>query len=35
MEFVSQASDDAEAVQQWKHHCPDVTLMDLRMPGLS
>lgn len=35
MEVVAQAGDGADAVQQWKAHRPDVTLMDLRMPGLS
>jgi two-component system NarL family response regulator len=35
MEVVAQAGDGADAVQQWKSHRPDVTLMDLRMPGLS
>ncbi len=35
MEVVAQAGDGADAVQQWKSHSPDVTLMDLRMPGLS
>lgn len=35
MRVVAQAGDGADAVQQWKRHGPDVTLMDLRMPGLS
>lgn len=35
MEAVAQAGDGSEAVRQWKTHRPDVTLMDLRMPGLS
>lgn len=35
MEVVAQAGDGCDAVQQWKSHGPDVTLMDLRMPGLS
>ena len=35
MEVVAQAGDGADAMQQWKIHYPDVTLMELRMPELS
>jgi DNA-binding NarL/FixJ family response regulator len=35
MVMVSQASNGTEAIQQFRELKPDVTLMDLRMPGLS
>ena len=35
MELVSQASGGNEAIQQFREHRPDVTLMDLRLPDLS
>ena len=35
MALVSQASSGAEAIQQYREHRPDVTLMDLRLPDLS
>ena len=35
MLLVSQASTGAEAIQQYREHQPDVTLMDLRLPDLS
>jgi len=35
MELVSQASGGNEAIQQYREHRPDVTLMDLRLPDLS
>ncbi len=35
MALVSQASSGAEAIQQYREHQPDVTLMDLRLPDLS
>jgi DNA-binding NarL/FixJ family response regulator len=35
MELVSQASGGREAIQQYREHRPDVTLMDLRMPDLN
>lgn len=35
MVLVSQASSGNEAIQQYKEHQPDVTLMDLRLPDLS
>jgi DNA-binding NarL/FixJ family response regulator len=34
MQLVSQASGGKEAIQQYREHRPDVTLMDLRMPDL-
>jgi DNA-binding NarL/FixJ family response regulator len=35
MELVSQAASGSDAIQQYRDHRPDVTLMDLRMPGIS
>ncbi len=35
MTVVSQASTGTEAIQQYRDHRPDVTLMDLRLPDLS
>lgn len=35
MMLVSQASSGSEAIQQYRQHRPDVTLMDLRLPDLS
>jgi DNA-binding NarL/FixJ family response regulator len=35
MVVVSQASSGAQAIQQYRQHRPDVTLMDLRLPDLS
>ena len=34
MEVVAESGDGQGAVELWKKHRPDVTLMDLRMPGL-
>src|SRR5882672_6954552 len=34
MEVVAEARDGREAVDQWKKHHPDVSLVDLRMPTL-
>ena len=34
MDVVAETGDGREAVAFWKKHRPDVTLMDLRMPGL-
>src|ERR1700738_1615607 len=34
MAVVAEASNGREAVQLWKEHRPDVTLLDLRMPEL-
>ena len=33
MLLVAQASNAAEAVVEFRHHRPDITLMDLRLPG--
>ena len=35
MVLVSQASGGKEAIQRYREHQPDVTLMDLRMPDMS
>jgi len=35
MELVAEASDGAEAVEQFRKHHPDITLMDLQMPRMS
>ncbi|MGD1097604.1 MAG: response regulator transcription factor [Bryobacteraceae bacterium] len=35
MLLVSQAATGTEAIQQYREHQPDVTLMDLRLPDLS
>src|SRR5277367_140809 len=35
MQLVSQAPTGTEAIQLFRQHKPDVTLMDLRLPGLS
>jgi DNA-binding NarL/FixJ family response regulator len=35
MLLVSQASSGTEAIQQYREHRPDITLMDLRLPDLS
>jgi DNA-binding NarL/FixJ family response regulator len=35
MELISQASNAAEAVTEFRRHRPDITLMDLRLPGSS
>src|SRR5246500_2685006 len=35
MVLVSQASGGREAIQQYREHRPDVTLMDLRMPEMN
>jgi DNA-binding NarL/FixJ family response regulator len=35
MQLISQASSGGEAIQQYREHRPDVTLMDLRLPDLS
>ena len=34
MELVAQAPDGSEAVTQFRRHRPDITLMDLRLPGI-
>ena len=35
LELVAQASTGQEATEQFRQHQPDVTLMDLQMPGLN
>jgi len=35
MKLIAEASSGEEAVEQFRKHNPDVTLMDLQMPGLS
>jgi len=35
MEIVAQAANAQEALQEFRRHKPDITLMDLRMPGKS
>jgi len=35
MHLVAQASNGREAVQQFREHRPDVTLMDLQMPAMN
>ena len=34
MALVAEASNGREAIQQYRAHRPDVTLMDLQMPGM-
>jgi DNA-binding NarL/FixJ family response regulator len=35
MSLVAQASDGREAIQQFREHRPDITLMDLQMPAMN
>jgi DNA-binding NarL/FixJ family response regulator len=35
MSLVAEASNGLEAVQRFREHRPDITLMDLQMPGMS
>lgn len=35
MTVVAQAGSGEEAVELWEKHRPDITLMDLRLPGIS
>jgi DNA-binding NarL/FixJ family response regulator len=35
MQLVAEASNGREAIQQFRAHCPDVTLMDLQMPEMN
>jgi two-component system NarL family response regulator len=34
MKVVAEASNGRQVVELWRKHCPDVTLLDLRMPKL-
>ncbi|MBW4695630.1 MAG: response regulator transcription factor, partial [Lyngbya sp. HA4199-MV5] len=34
MEIIAEATTGLEAIEQFRHHQPDVTLMDLRMPEM-
>src|SRR5689334_690541 len=34
MTVIAEAANGREAVNLWRHHRPDVTLLDLRMPVL-
>jgi two-component system NarL family response regulator len=34
LEIVAEAPDGKQAIDQFRHHKPDVTLMDLRLPNL-
>jgi DNA-binding NarL/FixJ family response regulator len=35
MSVIAEASNGREAVEQFRSHCPDVTLMDLQMPEMN
>jgi len=35
MTLVAEASNGREAIQQFRAHCPDVTIMDLQMPEMN
>lgn len=35
MQLVAQASNAAEAIAEFRNHRPDITLMDLRLPGMN
>src|SRR5262245_15954799 len=35
MRVVAECSNGRDAIQQFRTHCPDVTLMDLQMPEMS
>src|SRR3984885_898587 len=35
MKLVAEASNGEEAIEKFRSHRPDVTLMDLQMPGLN
>src|SRR6202163_287810 len=35
MKLVAEASNGKEAIEKFRSHRPDVTLMDLQMPGLN
>jgi len=35
MQMIAQASNGREAIERFREHQPDVTLMDLRLPDMS
>ena len=35
MELVAEASDGEEAIEQFRRHRPDITLMDIQMPNMN
>ena len=35
MQLIGEASNGREALEQFRNHCPDITLMDLQMPEMS
>src|SRR5262245_388213 len=35
MILVAEAANGREAIQQFRAHCPDITLMDLQMPDMN
>jgi len=35
MKVVAEAASGPEAIQQFRTHQPDITLMDLQMPGMN
>src|SRR5215467_6266366 len=35
MELIAEAASGSEAIQEFRKHRPDVTLMDLRLPDMS
>src|SRR5260370_23424620 len=35
MQFVAEASNGLEAIEQFRKHRPDIALMDLEMPGVN
>ena len=35
MSLIAEASDGRQAIQQFRMHRPDITLMDLQMPGMN
>jgi DNA-binding NarL/FixJ family response regulator len=35
MKLIAEASNGREAIESFRRHCPDVTLMDIQMPGLN
>ena len=35
MNLVAEASNGQEAIEAFRTHCPDITLMDLRMPKMN